>query len=139
MNEDGVIFVIRRIKDIIQRVGRSLSPAVVESVLNSMPGAEVSQDLSSLIGISADRKQACVIGVPHADFGKVPLAIVKDPKHAKGASEIRKAVRNSLGADYALEDVKSLADIGLEAWPLNQAGKITKHELETAYLDKFAS
>lgn len=41
MSEDGVITIIGRIKDIIKRVGLSMSPAVVESVLNRMDGVEV--------------------------------------------------------------------------------------------------
>lgn len=42
MNESGVIFIIGRNKDIIKRVGLTLSPAVAESVLNRMDGVEVS-------------------------------------------------------------------------------------------------
>ena len=42
MDEEGRIFIIGRIKDIIKRVGQSLSPAVAESVLNRIDGVEVS-------------------------------------------------------------------------------------------------
>lgn len=42
MDDDGLIFIIGRSKDIIKRVGLALSPAVVESVLNAIDGVEVS-------------------------------------------------------------------------------------------------
>ena len=41
MDEDGVIFIIGRNKDIIKRVGLTLSPAVAEAVLNANNGVEV--------------------------------------------------------------------------------------------------
>lgn len=66
----------------------------------------------------------------------MPLAIVKDLDRVD-ATEIKRIVRSSLGADYALEDVRSLADIGFEAWPHNQTGKVTKHELKSAYLARY--
>lgn len=42
MSEEGAIFIVNRIKDIIKKTGISLSPAVIEFVLNSIDGVEVS-------------------------------------------------------------------------------------------------
>lgn len=80
-----------------------------------------------------------MFGVPHPDYGEVAMAIVRSPEHAADSSQIKKVVTDSLGSDYALHDVKSLADIGFEAWPLNATRKIAKHELKSAYLSRFAS
>lgn len=41
MDQEGRVFIVGRIKDIIKRIGQSLSPAVAESVLNGMDGVEV--------------------------------------------------------------------------------------------------
>lgn len=76
-----------------------------------------------------------MIGVPHIDYGEVPVAIVKDPNHAADSSEIKKVVADKLGTDYALHDVVALEQIGMDAWPLNPTGKIGKHELKSAYLE----
>lgn len=43
MDEKGVIFIVGRTKDIIKKVGLALSPAVAESVVNSIEGVEVSE------------------------------------------------------------------------------------------------
>lgn len=42
MDETGVVFIIGRNRNIIKRVGLTLSPAVTKSVLNRMDGGEVS-------------------------------------------------------------------------------------------------
>lgn len=75
-----------------------------------------------------------MVGVPHSSYGEVPVAIVKELGSAEKAAEIKQAVKRSLGPDYALEDVKTLSDIGLEVWPFHQTGKEAKHELKGAYL-----
>lgn len=77
-----------------------------------------------------------MFGAPHVDYGEIPVAVVKDPKHAEDSSWIKKTVTDRLGAEYALHDVVALADLGFETWPLNATGKITKHELKTAYLSR---
>lgn len=72
--------------------------------------------------------------MPHPDFGEVPVAVVKDLEHVADADQIKRAVTSSLGAEYALHDVVTLAELGFQTWPLNQTGKITKHELKSSYL-----
>lgn len=67
------------------------------------------------------------------------MAVVKDLARAEDADKIRKGVRDGLGPDYELEDVKSLADLGFETWPLNQTGKVVKREFRDAYMRRFAS
>lgn len=83
--------------------------------------------------------QASAIGAPHVDYGEVPVAIVKESNAVADSDRIKKVVTDSLGTDYALHDLVALADIGLDAWPLNQTGKVAKHELKTAYLSKYGS
>lgn len=61
------------------------------------------------------------------------MAVVKDAKHAANAEPTKKIVLDRLGPDYALQDVVALADVGFDSWPLNQTGKIAKHELKSAY------
>lgn len=43
-----------------------------------------------------------MLGVPHPDFGEVPVAVVKDLENVEGADQIKQAVTSSLGAAYAL-------------------------------------
>ena len=78
--------------------------------------------------------QASVIGVPDATFGEVPVAIVRDTPQTQNSETIEKIVTRELGLDYALGDVKTLSDIQMKEFPLNQTGKVMKVTLKEAYL-----
>lgn len=105
MSDAGAVFIIGRIKDIIKKTGISLSPAVIESVLNAIDGVE-----------------AAVIGIPDAEYGEVPMTIVKH----QPTVDLQGVVLDKLGPDHALQSVVTLADLGLAEFPINQTGKVMK-------------
>jgi acyl-CoA synthetase (AMP-forming)/AMP-acid ligase II len=60
LNADRYLSISGRLKDIIIRGGENLSPATIEAALLRHPAVQ----------------NCCVVGVPHADLGEVPVAFV---------------------------------------------------------------
>jgi 4-coumarate--CoA ligase len=116
IDDSGAVFIIGRIKDIIKKTGVSLSPAVIESVLNAVEGINVA-----------------VMGVPSAEYGEVPAAVLKDPYDHE---EVKRIVRDKLEPEYALDSVVTLADLGLTEFPINQTGKVVKFMLRDKFLQR---
>ncbi|KAF7195640.1 4-coumarate--CoA ligase 1 [Pseudocercospora fuligena] len=113
ISEDGVIYILGRIKDIIKRSGIPITPAALESCIEQFTGSYTS-----------------VLAWPHEVLGQVPVAVVKDLEGSgKNEDEVKKEVMDKFGKDYALEHVVGLKQLGLEAFPLNATGKIMKSEL----------
>ena len=74
IDEDGELFVIDRIKELIKYRGQQISPAEIENILMSHPAV----------------LEAAIIGVPHALDNEHPLAYVsKNP-----GIEVQSFVRN---------------------------------------------
>lgn len=71
--------------------------------------------------------QAFVIGVPDEVAGELPVAVVKLDTTVSKAQLKKKAL--ALGPKYALEDVYTLDDLGLDAVPTTSLGKVKKQEL----------
>lgn len=111
MNDDGLVYILGRVKDRIKRAGIPIEPAALEDCVAAFTGSPT-----------------CVIGWPHPQIGAVPLAIVEDMK-GKTADEVKEEVLRKFGKDYALEHVMSLEQLGLQTWPLNPTGKVMKMEL----------
>lgn len=59
-DEEGYIFIVDRLKEVIKCKGYQVPPAEIENILVSHP----------------DIKDAAVIGEPHPDYGEVPVAYV---------------------------------------------------------------
>lgn len=111
MNQDGWVYILGRQKDIIKRAGVPITPAAIESSLDTFL-----------------QSQTSVIGVPHPILGQAPCVVVKSL-----GPTTKEAVRNHVleifGPDYALGDVLTLKELGLEDFPINITGKILKREL----------
>lgn len=121
MDENGYIFILGRSKDIIKYHGVSLSPAVLEGVLNT--DSEV---------------QVKVVGLPDSQHGEVPVAFVKTSEGRREGLEakvIEQSARD-LGEDYAIHRVYFLEDHGMQDFPLNPTGKIVRRDLLDAIQDK---
>jgi fatty-acyl-CoA synthase len=112
-DEDGYLYIIDRIKDMIISGGVNVYPAEVERVLNGHP------DISS----------AAVIGVPDEKWGeRVTAVIVTDHPQAISKDEILTFCRRSLSAykiPRQIEFAKSL--------PMGSTGKILKWKLRSGY------
>ncbi|WP_124727294.1 class I adenylate-forming enzyme family protein [Staphylospora marina] len=108
MDEEGYVYVIDRLRDMIICGGEKVYPAEVEYVIHRFP----------------DVVECAVVGVEDPIWGEVPRAyIVKKEGSSLTENEVLSYVRSQL-ADYKLMDV-----VFLEQLPKNSMGKILKYVL----------
>ena len=112
-DEDGFIWVVDRLKDMIITGGENVYCAEVENALAAHPAvAEVS-----------------VVGAPHTRWGETPVAIVVlNPASSLTLDDLREWATTRL-ARYKLPTVLHVVD----ALPRNASGKVVKGELRSAY------
>ncbi|GAB1860349.1 Luciferin 4-monooxygenase [Camponotus japonicus] len=110
MDEDGELFVIDRIKDLIKYRGHQISPGEIEGVLMSHPAV----------------LEVAVIGVSHATNDEHPIAFVTKIPEA----EVTEQELIDLVADNMMDQYKLRAGvIFLNALPRTNSGKIAKREI----------
>ena len=114
LDEEGFLFVVDRIKDVINRSGEKIAAAEVESCLSEMP----------------DIDEVAVIAMPDAVTGEAVVAVVV-PKD--GATLTAEQVRSHVAARLASYKVPSRVVIRDASMPRNPAGKLLKGELKTQY------
>jgi acyl-CoA synthetase (AMP-forming)/AMP-acid ligase II len=115
MDENGYIFIVDRIKDMIITGGENVYSAEVENALANHPAVA-----------------ACaVIGVPDSDWGeRVHAVVVLLPGQQATGDEIRAHCRTLIAGYKAPRSVDFV-----DALPLSGAGKILKRELRKQYWD----
>lgn len=106
MDEDGLLYIVDRKKDMINRGGENVFPVEVEEVLYEIP----------------EVLEAAVIGVPHIIYGEVPKAFVvlKDGKQLT-QDEVLSTCSKKL-AKYKLPAEVEF----IEVLPRNASGKVLK-------------
>ncbi|MFG1962107.1 long-chain-fatty-acid--CoA ligase [Nonomuraea sp. NPDC049028] len=113
-DEDGYIYVVDRLKDMIISGGENIYSAEVEEAIAAHPGVA----------------EVAVVGVPDERWGETPLAVVV-PASEGGlptAEDIREWCRTRLAAYKVPRRVTVIAEL-----PRNASGKVRKHELRQAY------
>ncbi|MEV0245992.1 long-chain fatty acid--CoA ligase [Nocardia sp. NPDC050712] len=115
MNEQGYVFVVDRLKDMIVTGGENVYSTEVENAVAAHPNVA-----------------ACaVIGVPDAEWGeRVHAVIVCVPGSTVTAEEIREHAKTRI-AGYKAPRTIELTD----ALPISGAGKVLKRELRSKYWD----
>jgi acyl-CoA synthetase (AMP-forming)/AMP-acid ligase II len=109
IDADGLVTILDRLKDMINRGGEKIYGLEVENVLCACAGVA----------------EAAVVGVPHAVFGEVPVAFVAGlPGAALDPEELRRRCAERL-ADYKVP----VAFRFVAKLPRNPGGKVLKHEL----------
>ncbi|WP_367184874.1 amino acid adenylation domain-containing protein [uncultured Bradyrhizobium sp.] len=109
LDEDGYLFIVGRIKDVINRGGQKVSPLEVEETLLTHP----------------DVLEAGAFGVPHDKLGEnVAAVVVLRP----GASVTPQQVRQLAASRLAAYKVPSLIHI-VDEIPKGASGKITRSAL----------
>jgi long-chain acyl-CoA synthetase len=117
LDEDGFLFVVDRVKDMIVTGGENVYAAEVENVLQTHPAVA----------------GCAVIGIPHARLVEQVHAIVRVNAGAKvEAHELIAHCRKSL-AGYKCPRSVEFRD---EPFPVNGAGKIIKRELRREYAER---
>lgn len=108
---DGILTVVGRIDDAITTGGLTVMPRLIEDAVSSITGVD-----------------CVVVGVPHATWGEAAVAVLAAPSSST-ETDIRNSVRERLGKGWQPRRVITLAELGLEQWPMTQSGKISRREL----------
>lgn len=115
LDRENFLYIVDRKKDMILSGGQNIYPADIEAVLLEHP----------------DVRAAAVIGLPHADWGETPVAILEA---REGAELDAEAVKAWLNARVGKRQRISAAH-RVDALPRNANGKVLKRELR----DRFKS
>lgn len=111
LDEDGFLFIVGRIKELIIRGGYNVYPAEIEDVLHAHPAVA----------------EAAVVGIPHDKLGEeVKAVLVLRPDESVTARELTAYCRERIAA-YKYPRVIEFRS----ALPKNAMGKILKSELVT--------
>jgi long-chain acyl-CoA synthetase len=109
MDDEGYVFIVDRLKDMINAAGLKIWPREVEEVLYTHPNV----------------RECAVIGVPHEVFGESVKALIALREAGKTpAEELVEYCKKRL-ADYKAPRIVEF----LEELPKNPTGKILKREL----------
>ena len=111
MDEDGLLYIVDRKKDMINRGGENVYPVEVEEVLYQIPGLF----------------EAAVVGIPHEVLGEVPKAyiVVKE-----GATLTEADVISYCSSNLAKYKVPVEIEF-LDELPRNASGKVLKQTLRS--------
>lgn len=115
IDEEGFLFVVDRIKDVINRAGEKIAAAEVESCVLELP----------------EVLEAAVFAVPDDGTGEAVAAVVSVREHATLDAE---AVRAHVGTRLAAYKVPAMVQIVSQALPRNPAGKLLKGQLRSAFV-----
>lgn len=111
----GYLTIVGRSKDLIISGGYNVYPAEIEGYINELPGVA----------------ESAVIGIPHADFGEVGVAVViAKPGALLDPGQIIASLKSRL-ANFKVPKQCFLAD----ALPRNTMGKVQKNVLRAQYGD----
>ena len=73
--------------------------------------------------------------MPDEIDGEAVVAVVESADAVEAQEAIKAYVVRSLGKDYALSELYTLADLGMRQFPLGPTGKILNLALKKAVLD----
>ena len=115
VDEDGVVKIVDRAKDLVKSGGEWISSVDLENTLMGHPAV----------------KEACVVGIPHPKWQERPLAavVLKD-----GKSATEQELRTFLGASFAKWQLPD-AFVFVEAIPRTSVGKFKKIALREQFAD----
>ncbi len=113
IDAEGFVFVLDRVKDMINRGGEKIYGLEVENVLFAFAGVA----------------EAAVVGVAHPVFGEVPVAFVAPFPGSTIDPEALRAHCASRLADFKVPVEFRF----VERLPRNPGGKVLKHELRRAF------
>jgi acyl-CoA synthetase (AMP-forming)/AMP-acid ligase II len=114
VDEDGFLYLVDRIKDMIDSGGIKVYPKDVEEIAACHPAV----------------RDVAVFGIPHDKWGETPVAaVVLRASASIGAEELKEWINARVAAKYQrVERVLVMDD-----FPRNAAGKTLKRELRAPY------
>jgi long-chain acyl-CoA synthetase len=114
IDEDGFLYLVDRVKDMIISGGVNVYPRDIEEVAVQHPGV----------------REAAVFGAPHDKWGETPVAAVILKQAGSITAE---ALKQWINARVAAKFQRVSAVTILEDFPRNVAGKILKRDLRERY------
>ena len=118
IDADGYITIVGRSKDLIISGGYNVYPAEIEGYINDLPGVA----------------ESALVGVPHADFGEVGVAVViAKPGMNVAAEQIVTALKSRLANFKIPKKCFVVTEL-----PRNTMGKVQKNLLRDQYKGLFA-
>jgi len=121
INEEGLIFIVGRIKDMIIRGGVNISPAAIEFVLQKEPATKI-------FNIQ-------VVGALDRIAGEVPIAVSEKPLSLEETDIVINTVLEHMGPVFVPEEVLSLAALSLTDFPKTTTTKHQKGKLRDSVRD----
>jgi malonyl-CoA/methylmalonyl-CoA synthetase len=113
IDERGYVTIVGRSKDLIISGGYNVYPAEIEGYINELPGVA----------------ESAVVGIPHADFGEVGVAVViAKPGAAVDPGQIIASLKSKL-ANFKVPKKCFVVD----SLPRNTMGKVQKNMLRAEY------
>jgi long-chain acyl-CoA synthetase len=116
LDDEGFLYVVDRVKDLVIRGGENIASANVEEALRAHPAVA----------------EAAVVGLPHPDLGEEVAAVVVT---ARGAQVTPGELANFAAERLAHFEVPARWWIRDEPLPLNPAGKTDKRSLKASWPD----
>jgi acyl-CoA synthetase (AMP-forming)/AMP-acid ligase II len=114
LDEDGYLYVVDRLKDVVIRGGENIYAAEVEAALYEHP----------------DVTEAAIIGIAHDRLGEEVGAVIRT---REGASLSEEDVRAHVASRLAAFKVPSKVWITTEELPRNATGKVLKRQLRESF------
>lgn len=112
IDADGYVSIVGRNKDLIIAGGYNIYPKEIEMLLDDQPGVS----------------ESAVIGVPHADFGESPVAVVVAEKSGVVIEDLRAALTAGLAKFKQPREIFLVKEL-----PRNTMGKVQKNVLRQMY------
>jgi acyl-CoA synthetase (AMP-forming)/AMP-acid ligase II/acyl carrier protein len=113
LDDEGYLFLVGRIKEVINRGGQKIAPGEVEAALLSHP----------------DVVEAAVFAIPHIRLGAdIAAAVVTSPNAAVRVKDLREFVRKRLASFKVPGLIRIVPHI-----PKSAGGKINRRELAAAF------
>jgi long-chain acyl-CoA synthetase len=114
MDEDGFLYLVDRVKDLIISGGVNVYPRDIEEVVVQHPAV----------------REAAVFGAPHDKWGETPVAaVVLKQSGEVSAADLKHWINEQVAAKFQrVSDV-----VILEDFPRNEAGKILKRDMRAKY------
>ena len=112
-DQDGYLYIVGRVKDMIIRGGQNIYPQQIEDVISRLPGVE----------------ECCVVGVEEARWGQEVLAVVKRTENINLAeSDVIQHCRRYLASYKCPAFVRFVDEL-----PKTPTGKIKKVEVAASF------
>lgn len=122
INDEGLVFIVGRIKDMIIRGGVNIAPAAIEFVLGKDPETEPFQ--------------IQIVGKLDPIATEVPIGVSIKPVTQNDIDKIQSTILNQMGTIYEPEEILTLEQLGLSDYPRTLLGKVQKGKL-TAFVRKY--